>query len=153
MVKVDALAATLRDALTGPDHIGARTIVWSDRGSQLVLELDSLQVRTVEDVVVISIDTESIEFGVAPLIVRFSMARAGDDASLVATTDETALGHPVVAATWGRLFRDVVWSALVRLHIARSEVAGMRPHTISVGDGHLLMEHIRDVVEDESARQ
>jgi hypothetical protein len=141
-VPLAAVTKALRDALTGPDHAGAPTIVWSDRGAQVMLLLDSLTVRTVKDVVVIGVDTECVEFGRAPLVVRFSLATDAATATLVAATEGIAHGHPAIAARWGELFRDVVWAALVRLHVARAADAGMQPHSIVVGDGQLHLAHI-----------
>jgi hypothetical protein len=77
------------------------------------------------NVLIVAVDTESAEFGVAPLIVRFVFGSEQEPAFLVAATDETALGHPQVAARWGDLFRDVIWAAFARL--AQVSAAGKTP--------------------------
>jgi hypothetical protein len=156
-LSLEALAAAFRDALCGPKHLGSPEVVWSDGGSQVVLHVGKLQVRTVQTALVVAVDTESSEFGVAPLVVRFVFGKESGPASLVAATDETALGHPQVAARWGPLFRDVVWAAFARQ--VELAVGGQRPAGISVGRSGLQLAvdkpvsivelagaHVRDLV-------
>lgn len=140
-VPLAAVTKALRDALTGPAHAGVATIVWSDRGAQLLLLLDTLAVQALKDLLVVSIDTECIEFGRTSLIVRFSLGSDATGAALVAATDGVAHGHPSVAARWGGLFRQVVWAAIVRLHVARAADAGMHPHSITIGHEVLTLAH------------
>jgi hypothetical protein len=134
---IEAVTAAMRDALCGPANLGEPAVIWSDRGSQLILHVGKLQLRLQDSAVVVAVDTESAEFGVAPLIVRFVFGGAGDPASLVAATDETALGHPGVAARWGQLFRDVIWAAIVRLAASRADAVGLQPAAITVRPDHL----------------
>jgi hypothetical protein len=132
-LRVDAVTAALRDALTGPRDAGAPVVVWSDRGSQLVLHVGKLQLRALENTLVVAVDTQSAEFGVVPLIVRFVFGGRDDPASLVAATDDGALGHPAIAARWGTLFRDVIWAALVRLLVSHSDSHGLAPASVEIG--------------------
>lgn len=127
----ELLATAFRAALCGPEHAGSPEVVWSDRGSQILLHVGKLQVRLGKATLVVAVDTESVEFGVAPLVVRFVFGADGGPSSLVAATDETALGHPDVAARWGDLFRDVIWAALARLvdlHSADGAPGGLTLH-------------------------
>lgn len=147
-VALDLVTKAMRDALTGPAHSGVAQIVWSDRGAQLLLLVDSLTVQLLKDLLVVAVDTECIEYGITSLIVRFSLAtELGTDptgkviGTLVAATDGIAHGHPSVAARWGELFRDVVWAAIVRLHVARAAAAGLHPGAIAAGDGVLQFAH------------
>lgn len=154
----DALAEALRAALCGPKHAGSPEVLWSDRGSQILLHVDKLQVHLAKATVVVAVDTESAEFGVAPLIVRFAFGSDHGPTSLIAATDASALGHPQVAARWGDLFRDVVWAAIARLVAARSE--GAAPGGLAVRPGELAIAvqpafsavdlavtHVRDLVD------
>src|SRR6185312_2434993 len=100
-----------QDAVCGPSHPGSATVIWSDGGAQILLHVGQLQAITQGSVLVVAVDTESAEFGVAPLVVRFVFGSEQDPGFLIAATDETALGHPQVAARWGELFRDVIWAA------------------------------------------
>lgn len=127
----ERLAAAFRAALCGPEHARSPEVVWSDRGSQILLHVGKLQVRLATATLVVAVETESVEFGVAPLVVRFVFGADGGPSSLVAATDATALGHPDVAARWGDLFRDVIWAALARLvdlRSADSAPGGLRVH-------------------------
>ncbi|MGH8891779.1 MAG: hypothetical protein ACRDWY_00485 [Actinomycetes bacterium] len=112
---MDGVAVAVREALCGPNHGGQPEVVWSDGGAQVLLHVGRLQVRTAKDTLVVAVDTETAEFGVAPLMVRFVFGSEGGPASLVAATDAHALGHPQVVARWGELFRDVVWAGFARL--------------------------------------
>jgi len=131
------LAQVLREALTGAAQRGASEVVWEDRGSQLVLHVGALQVRALDNTLVVAVDAETAEFGVTPLIVRFVFGGARDSAALVASSDETVHGHPLVAARWGPLFRGVIWSAIVRLSEAHAGERGLRPTAIVIGKGRL----------------
>jgi hypothetical protein len=111
----DTLATAFRDALCGPTHRGSPQVIWSDGDARILLHAGKLQVRTVDTTLLVAVDTESAEYGVAPLIARFVFGREGGPASLVAATDATAFGHPGVVARWGELFREVVWAAFARL--------------------------------------
>jgi hypothetical protein len=132
-LRVDVVTAALRDALTGPRHQGVPVVVWSDRGSQVVLHVGKLQLRALENTLVVAVDTQSAEFGVVPLIVRFVFGGRDDPASLVAATDDGALGHPAIAARWGTLFRDVIWAALVRLLVSHADSHGLAPASVEIG--------------------
>ena len=132
-----ALAQALRDALCGPSHAGEPAVVWEDRGSQMLVHVASLQVQTLEQALVVGVDTETAEFGRAPLIVRFVFGTARDPATLVASSDETVHGPPLLAARWGSLFRDVVWTVIVRLADAHATERGLQARTISILGDHL----------------
>ena len=155
---IDTLGAAFRDALCGPEHLGSPEVIWSDGGSQILLHVGKLQVRTAGTAVLVAVDTESAEFGVAPLIVRFVFGNDGGPASLVAATDLAAFGQPQVAARWGDLFRDVIWAAFARLIEVKS--GGQPPGGIRVGPDGLQLavqqpfsvadlagSHVRDLVD------
>lgn len=124
-VATDTITKAFQDAVRGPAHLGSPEVIWSDGGAQLLLYAAKLRAITQGNVLIVAVDTESAEFGVAPLIVRFVFGSEQEPAFLVAATDETALGHPQVAARWGDLFRDVIWAAFARL--AEVSAAGQTP--------------------------
>jgi peptidoglycan hydrolase-like protein with peptidoglycan-binding domain len=129
---IDTITAALRDALTGPANLGAPAVIWSDRGSQIIMHTGKLQAHARDNALIVAVDTESAEFGPVPLIVRFVFGDDKDPASLVAATDDNALGHPAIAARWGRLFRDVTWAALVRLSVSHATRHGLTPTSLHV---------------------
>lgn len=158
ILAVEELAAAFRDAVCGPANLGRPEVIWSDGGSQILLHVGELQARTAGATLVVAVDTESAEFGVAPLIVRFVFGTDKGPASLVAATDDQALGHTQVAARWGDLFRDVIWAALTRLIDVRT--ADEPPGAIQLSaDGlrlavqkpfsavDLAGEHVKDLVD------
>lgn len=134
------LAQSLRDALTGPAHQGATEVAWSDRGSMLIMDVGSLQVHTGDGSLVVAVDTRTAEFGTAPLIVRFAFGTPQDATTLVAATDATALGHPLLAARWGSLFRDVVWSAIVRFLVAQAAGRQLAPTAVRIAPDGLTLQ-------------
>lgn len=146
------LAQSLRDALTGPAHLGATEVLWNDRGSKLIMDVGSLQVHTGDGSLVIAVDTRTAEFGTAPLIVRFAFGTPQDATTLVATTDATALGHPLLAARWGGLFRDVVWSAIVRFLVARAADRKLAPTAVQLTPDGLTLQLDQHVVLADLAR-
>jgi hypothetical protein len=132
-----ALARLLREALTGPAHAGAPEVIWEDRGSQLLLYVGKLQVRTLDGVLVVAVEVETAEFGHSALIVRYVFGDASGGAGLVASSDESVHGDPLIAARWGALFRDVIWAAIVRLSETHAADRGRQPHAIAIRKGQL----------------
>lgn len=124
-VATDTITKAFQDAVCGPAHLGSPEVIWSDGGAQILLHAARLRAIPQGNALIVAVDTESAEFGVAPLIVRFVFGSEQEPAFLVAATDETALGHPQVAARWGDLFRDVIWAAFARL--AQVSAAGRTP--------------------------
>lgn len=138
-VPTDTLVGWIRDAITGTEHAGQPVVVWEDRGAQVALHVGKLQVRTLPRALVVAIDTETEEFGVAPLVLRLAFGSGRDPAPLVASTDEDVQGDPRIAARWGPLFRSVVWAAIVRLSEAHAAERGQRARTISILGDHVRL--------------
>ena len=130
-VSTDALAGAFGEALRGPRHPRSPEVIWTDGGAQVVLHVGKLQVRAIDNTLLVAVDTESSEFGVAPLMTRFVFGDDDGPASLVGATDSNVLGHPQIAARWGELFRDVLWAAFARLVEVQGN--GHTPVAIKVG--------------------
>jgi hypothetical protein len=138
-VAASMLSQVLRDALTGPNHRGAPEVVWEDRGSQVLLHVGRLQVRTLDAAVVVAVDVETAEFGESQLIVRFVFGKGRDPATFVASSDERVHGHPLVAARWGTHYRNVIWAALMRMVETHADEREMRPGRITVGKDQIRL--------------
>ena len=139
-VAANTLSQVLRDALTGPNHRGAPEVVWEDRGSQVLLHVGRLQVRTLDAAVVVAVDVETAEFGESQLIVRFVFGKGRDPATFVASSDERVGGRPLVAARWGtHLYRNVIWAALMRMVETHADEREMRPGRITVGKDQIRL--------------
>ena len=149
VLSVDLLTTAVRDSLCGPANLGKSVVVWTDAGSEILLAVGKVQVRTDKSEVVVAVETQSVEFGVAPLIVRFVFGDPGGPASLVAASDAEALGHPQVAARWGTLFRDVVWAAIARLVDVQASSKGRQPGAIAVTEEglHLTLQPAQSVAD------
>jgi hypothetical protein len=142
-ISITAVADAFREAVCGPKHRDSPEVIWTDGGAQIVLHVGKLQVRTVDNAILVAIDSESAEFGVAPLMTRFVFGADDGPASLVAATDAHALGHPQVAARWGGLFCDVIWAAFARLVEVHGD--GSTPVAIKVGSDQLRIEFEKPV--------
>ena len=132
------LTGRLRWAIAGSAATSdAGVIVWQDRGDEVVVHLSTLQVRLAAPAVFAAVDLESDQTGRGPLIVRFVFGDEQDPAGLFATTDEVVLGHPQLAARWGPIFRDLIWSALTRLSSDHAAERGLAPLRFGIGNGKL----------------
>lgn len=136
---METLAEAFRASVCGPDHAGRPEVIWDDGGSQILLHVGKLQVHLMDATVVVAVDAESTEFGLAPLMVRFVFGQEDGPTSLVAATDARAFGDPRVAARWGDLFRDVIWAALARMVDVSS--AGRTPAGIAVQREGLVLRY------------
>jgi hypothetical protein len=150
-VATDTITKAFQDAVCGPAHLGSPEVIWSDGGAQLLLYAAKLRAITQGNVLIVTVDTESAEFGIAPLIVRFVFGSEQQPAFLVAATDETALGHPQVAARWGDLFRDVIWAAFARL--AEVSAAGQTPAGLRLSPAGLELTTHQPVPVVQAARE
>lgn len=117
-----ALVGELGFRLTGTPANGARfdsgkaaelaRVIWVEDGDEVLVHLDSTQVRILDGVLLVSVDLETDQTGRQPLVVALGL---GDDerAGLIAVTDELPHGNPVLAARWGRTLQTAVWSSLL----------------------------------------
>jgi hypothetical protein len=117
------LASTLAVHFAGTPADGSRAlsnsssgpVVWVDRGDEVLVHLESMQVLIQGTSVLISVDLESDQTGRQPLVVVFSLGNGGDTAGLVATTDELPRGNALLAARWGRQLQEAVWASFINV--------------------------------------
>ncbi len=136
-LKAADLAGRVRAAITGPNASGSEAIVWQDHGDEVVVHTSTLQVRLVPPALFAAVDMESDQTGRGSLIVRLVFGNQEDAAGLFATTDEVVRGQPALAARWGSIFRDLVWSALLGLSRDHAVERGQAPLSINIGQGAL----------------
>jgi hypothetical protein len=121
-----ALAAELATRLTGSSATGGTVpvnptgapnlaVVWVDAGSEVLVHLDSLQVRFVANTALFSIELECDQTGRTPLIVALALGGIDDPAGLIATTDEFPRGNGLLTARWGAAVQSAIWSSLLGL--------------------------------------
>jgi hypothetical protein len=90
-------------------------VVWVDRGDEVLVHLESTQVRIQDTSVLVSVDLETDQTGRQPLVVVFSLGNGGDAAGLVATTDELPRGNALLASRWGQQLQQAVWASFISM--------------------------------------
>jgi hypothetical protein len=134
------LTARLRSALTSrAAGSTAEAIVWQDRGDEVVVHLSTLQIRLAPPAAFAAVDLESDQTGRHSLVVRFVFGDPQDPAGLFATTDEVVRGNSLLAARWGPIFRDLIWSTLTSLSSNHAAERGLAPLRFSVGSAGLQL--------------
>jgi hypothetical protein len=140
---VDAVAARLGEAASGARP---RSVVWVEDGDEVLVHLDSVQVRLLHEILLVSVDLESDETGRSPLVVAFALGARGDPAGLLAATDEIPRGHPLLAARWGNALQAAVWSSLTGLVQDHATGRGDAPRGLVAQGGQLQLEGGKPVV-------
>ena len=145
-----ALAAQLQMRLRGVPADGAdasiaeaRRVVWVDAGDEVLVHLDSIQVRLLNRAIVVSVDLETDQTGRAPLICSFALGSQRDKAGLIATTDELPHGNAQLAARWGRVLQSALWGSLLALAREHAAERGEDAHAIHVMPGNLQLKAAR----------
>jgi hypothetical protein len=117
------LASTLAVHFAGTPADGSRAlsnspsgpVVWVDRGDEVLVHLESMQVLIQGTSILISVDLETDQTGRQPLVVVFSLGGGGDTAGLMATTDELPRGNALLAARWGRQLQQALWASFINV--------------------------------------
>jgi hypothetical protein len=114
-------------------------IIWVDAGDEILVHLDSIQTKILNNLVLISIDLESDQTGRTPLVVNFALGSATDLAGLVAVTDEYPRGDGRLAARWGEAVQAALWSTLLKLAQEHASERGKAPAGISATAGTMTL--------------
>lgn len=131
------LAGTPADGSTSTAG-AAGAVVWVDSGDEVLVHLDSVQTEIVGDCVLVSIDLETDQTGRTPLVIAFSLGQSADG-SLIAATDEFPRGNGLLAARWGMVVQQAMWTALISLADDHASERNQAPHGFSVKNGSLQM--------------
>jgi hypothetical protein len=141
-----ALSSALVVRLTGTPANGSilagpvgNKVVWVDAGDEVLVHLDSIQVKIQDRMVLISIDLESDQSGRTPLIVSFALGNENDPAGLVAVTDEYPRGDGSLAARWGEAVQAALWSTLLGIAQEHAVERGKAPVGISAALGTMTL--------------
>jgi hypothetical protein len=94
-------------------NVNPTTIIWVEQGDEVVVHLDSVQVRLLPGSLLVSVDLETDQTGRATLVAAFALGSAGDPAGLTAVTDDLPRGLGPIAARWGRTLQLAVWAAVL----------------------------------------
>jgi hypothetical protein len=145
-----SLATTLGGRLAGTPANGAgpgvvgsadtpKKVIWVDTGDEVLAHLDSIQVKILDRIVLISIDLESYQTGRTPMILSFALGNAGDPAGLIAVTDEYPRGDGALASRWGEVLQAALWSTLLGIAQDHAAERGKAPSGISATTGVLTL--------------
>ncbi len=122
-------------------------VVWVNGGNEVLVHLDSTQARILNGLLLVSVDLETDQTGRTPLVCAYALGTTGDQAGLVATTDEFPRGNGGLAATWGKQLQQAIWSSILSLSIdhaterkqaARGIFAAAGTLSLSAGDSLAL---------------
>ena len=129
------LAGTPADG-SAPSGATPGQVVWVDGGDEVLVHLDSTSTQIIGQSVLVSIDLESDQTGRTPLIVAFSLP-PGEEAGLVAATDEYPRGNGLLASRWGPAVQAAAWSAMLTLASDHASERGLAARGLTVTGGQL----------------
>ncbi|MGA9965992.1 MAG: hypothetical protein WBQ10_12400 [Terriglobales bacterium] len=144
-----ALASTLSLRLAGTPADGSQMpvgavapmkVIWVDKGDEVLVHLDSTQVRLLDGTLLFSVDLETDQTGRSPLVVTFAMGGANDPAGLVATTDEYPRGNGPLAARWGKGLQAALWASVLGLAQDHATERGLAARGIALAPGQLTLQ-------------
>lgn len=142
-----ALTAELGIRLAGNPADGTRLpegerpgkVIWVDAGDEVLAHLDSLKIRLLDSLIVASIDLECDQTGRTPLVCVFATGRSTDEAGLLVTTDELPRGNALLAARWGEVVQNAIWSVLTNLLRDHADERRIMPVGLSATTGALQL--------------
>lgn len=130
------LAGTPADGSMPPASAPAK-VVWVEKGDEVLVHLDSMQVKIGDSALLVSIDLETDQTGRTPLVVPFALGASGDLAGLIAVTDDIPRGNGLLAARWGKAVQSATWSSLLALAQDHATERNAAPHSITLAGGQL----------------
>lgn len=138
------LAAELAARMVGSSADGSQlvnvslaTIVWVEHGDEVVVHLDSVQVRLIPGSLLVSVDLETDQTSRATLVAVFALGTAGDPAGLTAVTDALPKGLGTLSARWGKTLQAAIWASLVGFAQDAAAQQGGAPIGLAVSQGSL----------------
>lgn len=141
------LASELSTRLAGKPADGSTSlattptkVIWIDQGDEVLVHLDSMVVRIMDGIVLLSIDMETDQTGRTPMVVSFSVGGANDPAGLVAVTDQFPRGNGLLASRWGRALQAAAWASVLGIANDHATERGLAPLGIVAALGTLLFE-------------
>jgi hypothetical protein len=141
-----ALAQELRVRLAGapadgsaPASASPAQVIWVDAGDEVLVHLDSIQVRILNRIIIVSVDLETDQTGRAPLICSYALGSLRDQAGLIATTHELARGNRLLAARWGPVLQSALWAALTGLAKDHAGERGQQGYAIHALPGRITL--------------
>ena len=140
-LSVRLMGTTANGAPLAPAAAGAppNKVIWVDHGNEVLVHLDSMAVRILDRMVLVSVDLETDQMGRTPLVCSFALSGAGELGGLVATTDEIPRGLGTLASAWGKQLQSAVWSSLMGLANDHAAERNLSPRALSASAGTLSL--------------
>jgi hypothetical protein len=125
-------------ASSGPT--GAQSaVIWVNGSNEVLVHLDSTQVRILDGMLLVSVDLETDQTGRTPLICSFALSNSADAAGLLATTDEYPRGDGLLASCWGQQLQQAVWSSILSLANDHADERDLFPRGLIATAGKLSL--------------
>ncbi len=102
-------------------------VIWVNGSNEVLVHLDSTQVRILDGMLLVSVDLETDQTGRTPLICSFALSNSADAAGLLATTDEYPRGDGLLASCWGQQLQQAVWSSILSLANDHADERALSP--------------------------
>lgn len=144
------LASTLAVRLVGAPADGSRAlpaaavpmspVIWVDHGDEVLVHFESMRVQMLDGMLLVSIDLETDQTGRTPLVVSIALGNSDQGAGLFAVTDEYPRGNGILAARWGAVLQEAVWSSLLGLAKDHALQTGQAPRAIGIAAGKLTLQ-------------
>jgi hypothetical protein len=138
------LAAELATRMVGTSADGSQlvnvspaTVIWVDHGDEVVVHLDSVQVRLLPGSLLVSVDLETDQTGRATLVVALALGGTGDPAGLTAVTNALPNGLGTLSARWGKTLQSAIWASLLGFAQDAAAQQGGAPTGLAVSQGSL----------------
>jgi hypothetical protein len=141
-----ALAAELASRLAGTSgdasqlvNVNPTTVIWIEHGDEVLVHLDSVQVRLLTGSLLVSVDLETDQTGRSTLVAAFAFGGASDPAGLTAVTDDLPKGLGTLTARWGKTLQAAIWASLLGFVQDAAAQQGGAPIGIAVSQGSLTV--------------
>jgi hypothetical protein len=142
------LPAVLAVRLTGTPANGvaatganatAKSVVWVNGGSEVLVHLDSTQVRILDGMLLVSVDLETDQTGRSPLVCTYALNNSGNAAGLFATTEDYPRGDALLVSCWGQQLQQAIWSSLLSLANDHAAERSLAPRALIATAGSLRL--------------
>jgi len=124
---------------SGAASAAPTSVIWVNGSNEVLVHLDSTQVRMLDGMLLVSVDLETDQTGRTPLICSFALSNAADPAALLATTDEYPQGDGLLASCWGQQLQQAVWSSILSLANDHADERDLSPRGLVATAGNLSL--------------
>jgi hypothetical protein len=92
-----------------------RDVLWADRDSELLVRVPRTRIALGAGYVFVAISVFTQETGEVEIVVPFAVSRPGESLGLIAATEPTPRGSPIIVDEWGNQLVAAAWGALLRV--------------------------------------